>query len=59
MNIMELNQKRQDAVDAAKLFVASHRNEHGVLSDEDNAIWEKMDKEIQDYSREIKRMTRP
>ena len=58
MNIMELNQKRQDAVDAAKLFVASHRNEHGVLSDEDNAIWEKMDKEIQDYSREIKRMTR-
>lgn len=58
MNIMEMNQKRQDAVDAAKLFVASHRNEHGVLSDEDNAIWEKMDKEIQDYSREIKRMTR-
>lgn len=58
MNIMELSQKRQDAVDAAKLFVSSHRNEHGVLSDEDSAIWEKMDKEIQDYSREIKRMTR-
>lgn len=58
MNIMELSAKRQKAIDAAKLFIESHRNEHGVLTDEDHATWEKMDKEIQAFSREMKRMTR-
>lgn len=58
MDIYELIQKRNDAINAAKLFATSHKTETGTLSDEDNARWEEMDKEISAMSREIARMSR-
>ena len=58
MNIMQMIEKRNQAIDAAKNFAASHKNENGVLNDEDYAAYEKMEKEIQNISREINRMQR-
>ena len=58
MNIMQMIEKRNQAIDAAKNFAASHKNESGVLNDEDYAAYEKMEKEIQNISREINRMQR-
>jgi len=58
MNIMQMIEKRNQAIDAAKNFAASHKNENGVLNDEDYAVYEKMEKEIQNISREINRMQR-
>lgn len=58
MNIMQIIEKRNQAIDAAKNFAASHKNESGVLNDEDYAAYEKMEKEIQNISREINRMQR-
>lgn len=39
-------------------FLDSHRNEKGVLSDEDDAIYAKMEKELETFTNEIKRMER-
>ena len=58
MNIMQMIEKRNQAINAAKNFAASHKNENGVLNDEDYAAYEKMEKEIQNISREINRMQR-
>lgn len=58
MNIMQMIEKRNQAIDAAKNFAASHKNESGVLNDEDYAAYEKMEKDIQNISREINRMQR-
>lgn len=58
MNIMQMIEKRNQAIDTAKNFAVSHKNENGVLNDEDYAAYEKMEKEIQNISREINRMQR-
>ena len=58
MTILELMQKRNQALTAARNFAESHRTDKGTLSDEDNATYDQMEKEIIDMSREISRMQR-
>ena len=58
MTILELMQKRNQALAAARNFAESHRTDKGTLSDEDSATYDKMEKEIMDMSREISRMQR-
>ena len=58
MTILELMQKRNQALNAARNFAESHRTDKGTLSDEDNATYDRMEKEIMDMSREISRMQR-
>ena len=58
MTILEMMNKRSKAWDAAKNFAESHKNDKGVLSDEDYAIYQGMEKEIENMSREISRMQR-
>ena len=56
MTIVEMMEKRNQAWTAAKNFAQSHKNDKGILSDEDYATYQKMEKEIEDMSREISRM---
>ena len=58
MTILEMIEKRNQAIEAARNFAAAHKNDNGVLSDEDYALYEQMEKDIQDISREISRMQR-
>lgn len=58
MTILELMQKRNQALEAARNFAESHRTDKGTLSDADNETYNKMEKEIMDMSREISRMQR-
>jgi HK97 family phage major capsid protein len=58
MTIKDLIEKRAKAWEAAKAFVDSHENENGVLSAEDNATYEKMEKEIEDLTAAIDRQQR-
>ena len=58
MTILEMIEKRNQAIEAARNFAAAHKNDKGVLSDEDYAVYEQMEKDIQDISREISRMQR-
>ena len=58
MTILEMIEKRNQAIEAARNFAAAHKNDKGVLSDEDYALYEQMEKDIQDISREISRMQR-
>ena len=58
MTIKELIEKRNQAFDAAKNYAVSHKNEKGTLSNEDYEVYMKMEKEIEDYSREISRLQR-
>lgn len=58
MTIMQMIEKRNQAINAAKNFAAAHKTENGTLNDEDYATYEKMEKEIQNISREISRMQR-
>lgn len=58
MTILEMMNKRSKAWTAAKNFAESHKNEQGVLSDEDYATYQGMEKEIENMSREISRMQR-
>lgn len=58
MNILELIQMRNKRIKAAKDYAESHKTEKGTLSDEDYAIWEKMEQDVKDLSREISRMSR-
>ena len=58
MMITEMIQKRAKVWDAAKSFVDTHENENGVLSAEDNATYEKMEKEIEDLTAAIDRQQR-
>lgn len=44
--VMEMRQKRADAWNAAKKFLDEHRDEHGLLSAEDSAAYEKMEADI-------------
>ncbi len=56
--ILELIEQRNKAWTAAKNFAESHQNAQGVLSDEDSAVYDRMEKEIMDITREINRMQR-
>ena len=58
MTIMQMIEKRNQAIEAARAFAAAHKNENGVLNDADYAVYEGMEKDIQDISREISRMQR-
>ncbi len=58
MTILELREKRSKAWEAAKAFLDSHRTEKGILSAEDDAVYTKMEQEIEDLGKEISRMER-
>lgn len=58
MTILEMMNKRNTAWTAAKNFAESHKNDKGVLSDEDYATYQNMEKDIENVSREISRMQR-
>lgn len=56
MTINELREKRNQAWEAAKAFVATKRDKDGLLSDEDAKTYAQMEKKVQDYGAEIERM---
>lgn len=58
MTIKELIDARAKAWEQAKAFVEGARDESGLLSSEDAATYDRMEKEIQDYTREIERAER-
>ena len=58
MNIQDLMDKRAKAWEAAKAFLDAHRNENGLLSAEDGETYDRMEKEITDYTKEIDRLNR-
>ena len=56
MTINELREARKKAWQGAKAFVESKRDKDGLLSAEDAAAYDEMEKKIKDYSAEIERM---
>lgn len=58
MTINELREARNKAWQGAKAFVESKRDKDGLLSKEDAAAYDEMEKKIKDYSAEIERMER-
>ena len=58
MTINELRAKRNKTWEAAKAFLETHAGEKGILSAEDDATYSKMEKEIEDYGKEIQRLER-
>ena len=56
MTLTDLRTKRAKAWESAKAFLDSHRNESGILSAEDDAIYTRMENEISDLGKEIARM---
>ena len=58
MNTQDLMDKRAKAWEAAKAFLDAHRNENGLLSAEDGETYDRMEKEITDYTKEIDRLNR-
>lgn len=58
MTIMELREKRNKALDAAKAFLESHRSDKGILSAEDDATYTKMEADIDALTNEIHRLER-
>ena len=58
MTINEIRNKRAKAVEAAKAFLESHRQENGTLSAEDDATYTGMETDITNLGREIARMER-
>ncbi len=58
MKIAELREKRAKTWAAMESFLDTHRNEKGVLSAEDDATYTKMENELEDLTREIKRLER-
>ena len=58
MTLQELMNKRAKAWEAAKAFLDSHRNTDGLLSQEDGETYDRMEKEITDYTKEIDRLNR-
>lgn len=58
MNINELIAKRAKVWETAKNFVDTHEDKNGVLSDEDTATYNKMEKEIEDLTSAIDRQQR-
>ena len=58
ITINELREKRAKTWSAMEAFLDSHRNDKGVLSDEDDKIYSGMEKEMETLTNEIKRMER-
>jgi HK97 family phage major capsid protein len=56
--LIEMRDKRAKAWDATKAFLETHRTERGTLSAEDDAIYNRMDKEIDEFTKEIARLER-
>lgn len=56
MTINELREARNKAWQGEKAFVESKRDKDGLLSKEDAAAYDEMEKKIKDYSAEIERM---
>nr|DAW18434.1 MAG TPA: major capsid protein [Bacteriophage sp.] len=58
MTIKDLIEKRAKVWETAKNFVDTHEDNNGVLSEEDTASYNKMEKEIEDLTTAIDRQTR-
>lgn len=58
MNITELRNKRAAQWEMMSKFLDTHRDGMGVLSAEDDAVYAKMERELDAMSNEIKRMER-
>lgn len=58
MTIIELREKRAKTWSAMETFLDSHRNEKGVLNMEDDVMYSKMEKDLDDLTNEIKRLER-
>lgn len=58
MTLQELMNKRAKAWEAAKAFLDANRNTDGLLSAEDGETYDRMEKEITDYTKEIDRLNR-
>ena len=58
MTTLELREKRAKAWEAAKAFLDTHRNENGLLSAEDDAVYSRMENDIAALGKEISRMER-
>lgn len=58
MTVNEMRVKRAKIWEQAKSFLDSHRDENGILSAEDTATYDKMEKDIVDLGREIDRQER-
>lgn len=56
--IQDLINKRAKAWEAAKEFLDAHRNEKGILSNEDGEEYDRMEQDIMDLTKEIDRMNR-
>ena len=58
MTIKDLIEKRAKVWETAKNFVETHEDKNGVLSEEDTATYNKMEKEIEDLTTAIDRQQR-
>lgn len=58
MTVKDLIEKRAKVWEAAKSFVDTHEKENGVLSAEDAATYDRMEKEIEDLTTAIDRQQR-
>lgn len=58
MNLKDLITKRATAWEAAKTFLDAHQGENGLMSLEDSETYDRMEKEVTDYTKEIERLTR-
>ena len=58
MTINELREKSNNAWNAAKAFLDSHRTEKGTLTAEDDATYTRMEQDIADLGKEIARLER-
>jgi HK97 family phage major capsid protein len=56
--ILDLMDKRAKAWDAAKKFLDTHSENGGMVSAEDAATYEKMEKEVTDLTKDIERLQR-
>ena len=58
MNLQELYAKRASAWEAAKNFLDTHRTERGTLTAEDAEVYDRMEADINDLTKEIERSKR-
>ena len=56
--VLELREKRAKAWEAAKAFLDTKRGNDGLLSAEDTATYEKMEKDVVDLGKEVERLER-
>ena len=58
MTIIDLREKRAKLWDTMEGFLDTHRNDKGVLSAEDDAVYANMETELNDLTNEVRRMDR-